>query len=49
MGFLKELNAEGKTIILVTHDLGIAGEAKRVLTLSDGKLISDSLQEGVSA
>lgn len=49
LGFLKELNAEGKTIILVTHDLGIAAEAKRVLTLSDGKLISDSLQKGVGA
>ena len=49
LGFLKELNSEGKTIILVTHDLGIAAEAKRVLTLSDGKLISDSLQKGVGA
>ena len=49
LGFLKELNSEGKTIILVTHDLGIAAEAKRVLTLSDGKLISDSLQKEVGA
>ncbi len=41
MGYLKELSAEGKTIVLITHDPGLAKQADRVLTLSDGKLISD--------
>ncbi|HWQ50300.1 MAG TPA: ABC transporter ATP-binding protein [Terriglobales bacterium] len=49
LGYLKELSAEGKTVILVTHDLGLAREARRVLTLSDGKLISDSLQKEAGA
>ena len=39
--FLKELNEAGNTIILVTHDNSIAAQAKRVLRMSDGKLIYD--------
>jgi len=39
--FLKELNEAGNTIILVTHDNGIAAQAKRVLRMSDGKLVYD--------
>lgn len=37
--FLKELNEAGNTIILVTHDNGIAAQAKRVLRVSDGRLV----------
>ena len=40
--FLKQLNNEGNTIILITHDLGIAAEAKRVIRIQDGKVISDT-------
>ncbi len=36
--FLKELNQEGKTIILVTHDMRIADQANRILVISKGKL-----------
>lgn len=32
--FLKELNAEGRTIVLVTHDMKVAKQAKRSLTIS---------------
>ena len=39
--FLKELNEAGNTIILVTHDNSIASQAKRVLRVSDGKLVYD--------
>jgi putative ABC transport system ATP-binding protein len=36
--FLKELHAEGMTVILVTHDAGIGSAAGRVLRLKDGLL-----------
>ncbi len=39
--FLKQLNEEGNTIVLITHDLGIAAEAKRIIRIQDGKVISD--------
>lgn len=39
MNIFKELNREGKTIIIVTHDEDIAGYADRVLHLGDGRLI----------
>lgn len=39
--FLKQLNNEGNTIVLITHDLGIAAEAKRIIRIQDGKIISD--------
>ncbi len=38
MGFIKELNALGHTIVLITHDPGISGQAKRVIKIMDGKL-----------
>jgi len=41
--FLKELNNEGNTVILITHDLSIASEAKRIIKIQDGKIISDEV------
>ncbi len=41
MNILKELNKEGKTVIVVTHDIDIANQARRKITVSDGKIISD--------
>lgn len=38
---LDELHAEGKTIIIVTHDAAIAERAERIIELSDGVVISD--------
>ena len=35
---LKELNEGGQTIILITHDAGIAAEAKRRLSITDGRI-----------
>lgn len=43
--FLKELNREGTTIILITHDNSIAEEIKRVVRIQDGKIISDEVKE----
>ena len=42
---LRELYRGGTTIILITHDNGIAATAKRVVRLSDGFVVSDQLQE----
>ncbi len=39
MEILKELNREGKTIIIVTHDPNIAEYADRVIIISDGRII----------
>ena len=41
LDFLKKLNDEGNTIVLITHDNGIAQEAKRVVRVADGKIIFD--------
>lgn len=35
---LQKLNEEGQTIILITHDINIAKQAKRIVKISDGKL-----------
>ena len=43
--FLRQLNREGSTVILITHDNGIAATAPRMVRLSDGKVISDQRQE----
>ena len=38
---LRQLNDEGSTIILITHDEGIAGQAHRRVRLTDGRIVSD--------
>lgn len=42
MALLKQLNAEGRTIILITHDEQVAAHAKRVIRIQDGKILDDS-------
>ena len=41
MAFLKELHAEGKTIVLITHDNAIAHNAKRIVKIADGNIVED--------
>ena len=43
--FLQQLNREGSTIILITHDNGIAATARRIVRISDGKIVEDHAQE----
>lgn len=38
---IKELNEQGHTIILITHDLEIAEQAKRIIRIQDGNLVED--------
>ena len=46
MGLFKTLNQQGKTVVIVTHEPEIAAQAKRVITMRDGDIISDKLQDG---
>ena len=41
LDFLKQLNTEGNTIVMITHDNSIAVEAKRVVRIHDGKINFD--------
>lgn len=41
MDIFKGLNAEGKTIVMVTHEPDIGEQTKRILVMRDGKLTSD--------
>lgn len=41
LNFLKQLNDEGNTIVMITHDNSIAQEARRVVRIADGKITFD--------
>ena len=41
LNFLKQINEEGNTIVMITHDNSIAVEAKRVIRIADGHKIFD--------
>ncbi|MCH5254529.1 MAG: ABC transporter ATP-binding protein [Lachnospiraceae bacterium] len=45
MEILKKLHEEGRTVILITHDNGIAGQAKRIIKIIDGKIVQDSAND----
>lgn len=40
MNIFKDLNKQGKTIVIITHDNAIASQCSRIIKLSDGKIIS---------
>jgi putative ABC transport system ATP-binding protein len=42
MEFFRELNEQGRTIIVITHEKDIADYAKRTIHLKDGLIISDT-------
>ncbi len=44
MSLLHDLHREGKTILLITHDRDIAGEAERVIRIQDGVIVSDKVR-----
>lgn len=43
MTILRELHGQGHTVIIVTHDANIAQSAQRIIEISDGNIISDSI------
>ena len=48
LAFLRELNSEGNTIVLITHDNSIAASAKRIIRITDGKIVYDGDIDGDS-
>ena len=44
LAFLQKLNREGTTVILITHDNGIAATARRCVRLTDGRIVAYKVQ-----
>ncbi|EIC29591.1 MULTISPECIES: MacB family efflux pump subunit [Methylomicrobium] len=49
MALLKELHRSGRTILLITHDAGVAAHAERIITISDGRIVDDSAPSSLGA
>lgn len=45
MEILKGLHAEGRTVILITHDNDIAARARRIIRIMDGKIVDDIIND----
>lgn len=45
MRLLHDLNAQGHTILLITHDHDVAAQANRIIELKDGNIVSDHMVE----
>ena len=43
LAILKKMHKTGRTVILITHDNGIAAQARRVVRIMDGKIESDMI------
>ncbi len=48
MKILAELHAEGHTVIIVTHDMGVAAHAERVIEIRDGVIVGDTRRAGAA-
>ena len=48
MNMFEKLNAEGITVILVTHSQAIARYAKRTICMSDGQIVSGLFEGGIA-
>ena len=44
MVVLKKLNAQGKTIVMVTHEREVAEHSRRIIMMRDGKIVSDEIK-----
>lgn len=40
ISLMKELNVTGQTIVLITHDMQIAAQAKKIVRIEDGRIVS---------
>ena len=49
INILKELNADGHTIIIVTHDMQVAEHARRIIEIRDGEIIADNVRDASAA
>ena len=43
LGMFDELNSEGRTVVVITHETEVAHHARRLVTFSDGRIISDEV------
>lgn len=43
MNLLTELNQQGTTIAIVTHDAAVAAQTKRIIKMQDGVIVSSSV------
>ena len=46
MGLIRELNAGGATILMITHDAGLADQLPRQIRMLDGQVVSDTAGDG---
>ena len=46
MEILKQLHKDGRTVIVITHDPGIASKASRIVHIMDGKIYKDEINNG---
>ena len=46
MRILRQLNTEGRTIIIVTHDMEVASHADRIIEIRDGEIVADNRKAG---
>jgi ABC-type lipoprotein export system ATPase subunit len=46
LGLLRQMHAAGRTIVVVTHDRAVAEIAERIVTLVDGRVVSDERSAG---
>jgi len=49
MELFAQLHQEGNTLLVITHNQSVAQEAQRIIELLDGRITSDSGQQGVGA
>tara|TARA_B100000809_G_scaffold153795_1_gene151176 strand:+ start:21572 stop:22237 length:666 start_codon:yes stop_codon:yes gene_type:complete len=49
MDLLKDINNEGMTVFVITHEEEVAAQTKRIVRLKDGLIISDELTKAVKA
>ena len=49
MEIFDRLNSEGKTVVLITHEHGTASYARRVISMKDGNLVEDKMQQSSKA
>jgi putative ABC transport system ATP-binding protein len=49
MALFQELNRQGMTVVLVTHELDVARFARRILSFLDGRIVQDEANEALAA